>query len=327
MNLKKLIAIIIAVIILAVNLAIIKENFRDFTVNKLNQFTKTKTDITENIISGTNSSTKIAVLGIYDTIELGDKHSQLMNSLENIRNDEDIKGVILNVETPGGGVYESAQISDKIKQIKSERNIPFYTVMGSLAASGGYYVSASTDKIYAMPETMTGSIGVIMSSTNFSGLFEKYGVKTDVIKSGEFKDIGSSTKPMSDQDREIFQKLIDNSYARFVKVVSEGRNMPIETVKMIADGRVYDGQQALELGLVDKMGYYEDALNDMIDALALDDPKIIEYEYTENIDSLLSLLGVSYSNLMKSEMQKSIDAVKNLQTTNQNKPMYLYGGM
>lgn len=327
MNIKKVIAIIIAIVILAINIAIIKDNFQNFTTEKLYQLTSPKSGMSESVISDGDSSSKIAVLSIEGTIIAGPQHYHLMNSLEAIRDDSTIKGVILEVDSPGGGVYESAQISDKIKQIKEETNIPFYTVMGSMAASGGYYVSAVTDKIYAMPETTTGSIGVILSSTNFSGLFEKYGVSTNVIKSGEFKDIGSSTKPMSDQDRAILQTLIDNSYNRFVNVVAQGRGMSVDTVKIIADGRVYDGQQALDLGLIDEFGYYEKALEDLSAELNIDNPQVIMYEYKEDFNGLLSLLGASYSNMNKSEIQKNIEAIQNIQTNHQNRPMYLYGGM
>lgn len=325
MNIKKIIAILIAVIILVLNVAIIKNNTNNFSFDSL--FSLTQGSLIQNVISDGDASSKIAVISISGVIEDGDYHDYIMNSFENIRNDDNIAGVIMQVNSPGGGVYESAEISDKIKQIKTEKDIMFYTVMGSVAASGGYYVSALSDKIYAMPETMTGSIGVIMSTLNYSGLLEKYGVSSEVIKSGEFKDIGSSTKIMSESDRAILQTMVDSSYNRFVNLVAEGRNMSVEEVKSIADGRIYDGAQAKELNLVDEFGYYEDALRDIKQALAIDNPQVISYEYKESFNGLLSLFTKSYINMNKSELQRNLDALKNIQTNTNNKPMYLYGGM
>lgn len=327
MNWKKLIALIIAILILLLNIFIIKENLLGLKSGKLTDFSKRKNEYSENVIERGNSYAQIAVITIDDVILPGHKHEQLMSSLEAIRSSSHTKGVIVYIDTPGGGTYESAQIADKIKQIKEEKTIPFYAVMGGMAASGGYYVASVCDKIYAMPDTTTGSIGVIISSTNFSQLFNNHGIQVDVIKSGPFKDIASSSKIMSDEERQILQTQVDNAYNRFIEVVSKGRDIPIETVRQIADGRIYDGQQAMELKLIDEFGYYESAVEGLKKDLNLTNPEIVSYDYSESYNDLFSLLSTTYTNIQKSELQKNLEAVKLIQQQYQDKPMYLYGGM
>lgn len=326
MNWKKMVALLIAILILMLNVFIVKEKIMNFSGGGLTDFSK-KPEYTESVIEHGDYNSQIAVITIDDVIVDGYKHEQFMQSLESIRESSNVKGVILSVDSPGGGVYESAEIADKILQIKSEKSIPFYAVMGGTAASGGYYVSVVCDRIYAMPETITGSIGVIMSSTNFSELFKKYGIQTNVIKSGQFKDIGSSSKNMTQEDREILQSLVDSSYNRFVEIVAKGRKMSVETVKEIADGRIYDGEQALKLKLIDKFGYFEDVVEDMKSDLKLQNPEVVSYDYVEYYNNLFSLLGTAYNNMGKSELQKNLDALKMIEQNYQNKPMYLYGGM
>lgn len=227
-------------------------------------------ELTETVIEEGGNDT-IAVLSVDGTIqdtgdsgslfsEAGYNHSFFMQQLEQVRNDDNIQGVLLYVNSPGGGVMESAQIRDKILQIQKERNIPFYVSMGSMAASGGYYISAPADKIFASKETLTGSLGVIMQGYDYSELMKKLGVSDNTIKSGEYKDIMSGTRPMTEDEKKIMQSMIDDSYNEFVKVVAQGRGMTVEQVRKIADGRIYDGRQAKENGLIDEFGYQEDAL-------------------------------------------------------------------
>src|SRR5262249_39988293 len=152
---------------------------------------------------------------------------------------------------PGGGGVESAEIHDRLKEVQKDTKKPVYISMGSMAASGGYYISTAAKKIYASPETLTGCLGGIMEGINYQGLADKYGVDFVTIKSGKYKDIMSPTRKMTDEERQILQRMIDNSYEGFVKVISEGRHMTVEQVKKIADGRVYDGRQAKNLNLID----------------------------------------------------------------------------
>ena len=146
-----------------------------------------------------------------------------MNQLNEIYEDETVKGVVLTVNSPGGGVVESADIYDGIRAIQEEMEIPVYVSMGGMAASGGYYVSAPAEKIFVNRETITGSIGVIMESMNYSKLAEKYGIDFNTIKTGPYKDIMSGSREMTDEERNMLQEMINDSYERFVEIIAEGR--------------------------------------------------------------------------------------------------------
>lgn len=208
-------------------------------------------------------------------------HQKILSDLDQIIEDTSIKAVVIKVDTPGGGVYESAELRDKIKEMKELRDIPIYVVMESMATSGGYYISADADKIFASKETITGSIGVIMSGLNLSGLMEKYGVEDMTIKSGDLKDVGSATRPTTEEDLGVLQDLVDSMYERFVDVVADGRNMDRALVYEIADGRIYDGEQALDVGLIDAIGYYNQAMLDLESAYELENAQIFSYSSSE----------------------------------------------
>ncbi|WLR46653.1 signal peptide peptidase SppA [Halobacillus litoralis] len=208
----------------------------------------------------------------------GYQHDRFMKKLEAIKEDASIKGVHLYVNSPGGGVYESAEIHDKLLEIK-EAGKKIYVSMGNMAASGGYYVSAPADRIFASNDTFTGSLGVIMESINYQELANEYGVKFNTIKSGEFKDIMSPTKEMTEADREILQTLVDESYQQFVNVIVEGREMSESRVKELADGRIYSGKQAVENGLVDEIGFREDTLKALKKEIG-GDPQVFQYKNT-----------------------------------------------
>lgn len=287
----------------------------------------------ENIISGSNPSERILVLNVNGLISDSGaspyssgssyNHQDILKQLDNISKDSTIKGIILRVDSPGGTTFASAQLRDKIVEVKEATKIPIYTSMGSLAASGGYYISAPTDKIYASEETMTGSIGVIMNSVNITGLYEKLGIKDNTIKSGAHKDMLSPSKPVNEEDNAIVQNLITGSYNRFVKVVSEGRKMPEDRVRQLADGRIYDGAQALEVQLVDKIGYFQDVVKDMANDLNLSDPQVFDRSYTR-IPNIFNMFG------FKSKKNNSLDDLTRVLEAYQypSSPtlMYLYGG-
>ena len=190
-------------------------------------------------------------------------HRSFMEKLNAIKDNDTVKGIILRVNSPGGGVVESAEIHNKLMQIKKETKKPIYVSMGSQAASGGYYISTPADKIFASPETMTGSLGVIMQSYNFEGLAEKYGIDMVTIKSGKYKDLMNPFREVTEDEKEILQSMVTSSYDQFVKVIAEGRSMPEDEVRKIADGRIYDGRQAKEINLIDELGYLEDVIADM----------------------------------------------------------------
>ncbi|WEZ09264.1 signal peptide peptidase SppA [Priestia flexa] len=288
-------------------------------------------ELTEMVIEEGASLNKIAVLEVNGTIQdTGDStsvfsqggynHELFLEQLDAAKDDDMVKGIIIKVNSPGGGVVESAQIHKKMEEIQADTKKPIYISMGSMAASGGYYISTSADKIYATPDTLTGSLGVIMQSVNYGELAERLGVKDVTIKSGEHKDIMSPTRDMTEEERQIMQKLIDNSYSGFVDVISKGRDLSESKVREIADGRIYDGRQAKELKLVDELGFFEDSLVDMKKQYKLKDAQVIEYESGFGFPSWLSM---SMNKMMGSDQQLS-SVLKSLAEPNSPRMMYLY---
>ncbi|MBF0465831.1 MAG: signal peptide peptidase SppA [Nitrospirae bacterium] len=184
---------------------------------------------------------------------------ETVKELKKYREDSSIKAIVVRVNSPGGAVVPSQEIYSEIKKTTGKKKIVVVS-MGSLAASGGYYISAPATKIIANQGTITGSIGVIMETLNISGLMSKVGVNSEVVKSGKFKDIASMYRGIGKEERAILQGVLDDTHSQFIEAVSEGRHMPIEKVREIADGRIFTGRQALALGLVDKLGTLQDAI-------------------------------------------------------------------
>lgn len=179
--------------------------------------------------------------------------------LEEAREDRNIKAVLLRINSPGGSAAASQEISEEVDKLRAAGK-PVVVSMGDAAASGGYWIAVHGDTIMANPATTTGSIGVIMQTQNLEGLYEKLGIKQGAIKSAEHKDMGAPYRPMTEEERSILQGMVDDIFDQFVEVVAKGRNMPLEKVRELADGRVFTGRQALELGLVDRLGNYNDAV-------------------------------------------------------------------
>ena len=172
-----------------------------------------------------------------------------------------VKSVVIRINSPGGGVAASQEIYEAIKKFRAETKKKVVVSMGSVAASGGYYVACGADKIFANPGTITGSIGVIAEWYNYGDLLRWAKMQDVVIKSGTFKDAGSGTRPLTDEEKVYFQSLINNMYNQFVATVASSRKMKDEDVRKLADGRVYTGQQAKADGLVDELGTYQDAID------------------------------------------------------------------
>ncbi|MDI6745079.1 MAG: signal peptide peptidase SppA [Thermodesulfovibrionales bacterium] len=172
--------------------------------------------------------------------------------------DPSIKALVLRVDSPGGAVAPSQEIYAEVKKATLKKKV--IVSMGSVAASGGYYISAPANRIIANPGTLTGSIGVIMEIPNIEGLMNKIGIKTEVIKSGRHKDIASAFRKMGKEERLILQSVLDDVHEQFIKAVSNGRKIPFEEAKKLADGRIFTGKQALEARLVDELGTIEDAI-------------------------------------------------------------------
>ncbi|MBM3284737.1 MAG: signal peptide peptidase SppA [Candidatus Aminicenantes bacterium] len=211
----------------------------------------------------------------------GDALSRVYYRLEKASMDALVKGVILRLDTPGGDVTSSDVLTHEIRKFKEKKRLPVVALMMGVAASGGYYVATACDSIVAHPSTITGSIGVISVFPNIEGLFAKVGVKTVVIKSGGMKDAGSPFRGMSAEEQQIFQEVIDEFYENFLRVVEERRKDAItrEELRKIADGRIYTAAQALELKLIDSIGYFDDALAEVLSRAALREAKIVAYSY------------------------------------------------
>ncbi|MFN3337263.1 MAG: signal peptide peptidase SppA, partial [Thermomicrobium sp.] len=180
---------------------------------------------------------------------------QIVEQLERARKNPHVKVVLLRVDSPGGGINASREIWAAVKRVQ-EAGKPVVAFFEDTAASGGYYISAPADRIVAMPDTITGSIGVIAVIPDLSELYEKLGIRMQVVKSGEFKDMLSSDRPLTAEERALLEQLIREAYDEFVRVVADGRQMPEERVRQLADGRIYTGRQAKDLGLVDELGGY-----------------------------------------------------------------------
>ncbi len=188
-----------------------------------------------------------------------------------------VKAIVLRIDSPGGGVVPSQEIHDAVKRVKNKSNKAIIASMGTVAASGGYYIAAATDRIIANPGSLTGSIGVIMEMANFEGLMKKVGVEGVVIKSGRFKDVGSPVRKMSDEERKLLQSVMDDVHQQFIQAVADGRSLEVSDVEPLADGRIYTGRQAKEARLVDELGDLDDAIHIAADIAGMEgEPKVVE---------------------------------------------------
>jgi protease-4 len=199
---------------------------------------------------------KIAIVEIKGVIS---QSSGVIEELLQYVEDEGVKGIILRIDSPGGGVGPAQEIYREIIKIKPKKKV--VTSMGSVAASGGYYIACASDRIVANPGTITGSIGVIMQFSNLEELLKKIGVKGVVLKSGEHKDIGSPFREMTPEEKRIMQEVLDNVHQQFIQAVADGRKLDREKVVQIAYGRILTGEQAKNLGLVDEMGNLQDTID------------------------------------------------------------------
>ena len=231
-----------------------------------------------------------------DVIATIDFSGQILESdkfiakMEKLVKSEKVKGIIVKVNSPGGAITPSFNIYNYIMTIEK----PVYIAMDSVAASGGYLIALGADKIYAMPTTITGSIGVIMSLVNMEELFDKIGIKSVVLKSGKFKDIGNPDKTMTEEETALMMEVINDMYEQFVNAVASRRNLQVSEVKEIADGRIFTGNMAEKLKLIDNLGSYSDAFVDM--KIALENDKLELYEYKEKkkfIDKLIEGTGIN----------------------------------
>ncbi len=252
---------------------------------------------------------------VFGSTSSGAYSNYIVRTLRRANDDPHIKAVVLRVNSPGGGVVASDEIYEQVKAMTK----PVVVSMGTLAASGGYYISAPADEIWANRHTLTGSIGVIIQFVNIEGFMEKYGIGATTIKSGVNKDTGSMYRTPTADEIAIWQGIVDEAYGVFVQIVADGRGLDEDTVRTLADGRVYTGQQALDLHLVDHLGNLKDATNRAGELGGLGtNPNVIEYGNPRPL--LPGLFGALHKPSPVEELQTilHIDASPSL--------MYLYTG-
>jgi protease-4 len=260
-------------------------------------------------ISGPASGPAVAVIDVNGTILSGQAGAfdtspvaasgDIIPLIKQAAADADVKAIVLRVDSPGGSVVASNEIYHALKTCGK----PIVVSMGELAASGGYYISMAADYIIANPDTLTGSIGVISEFPEASGLLDKLGIVVTTIKSGENKDLGSLYRPMTDEEKALWQQVVDETYDEFVQIVAEGRNLPEAQVRALADGRVFTGRQALANGLVDALGYEEDAIAKAAELGKITGTPQVFRLVTASSGSLLSLLsGQLGSGLLSSDI-------------------------
>ena len=243
-------------------------------------------------------------------------HSWTLKKIDQLKSDSNNRGLIIAVNTPGGGVYESDELYLAIKDYKETTGRPVYSYMKSQATSGGYYISAPCDKIIANRNCWTGSIGVTIGTMyDITGLLKKYGVKTVTITSGKNKAMGSYTNELTEEQQEILQSLVDEAYEQFVGIVAEGRGMSVKDVKKLADGRIYTAKQAKANGLIDEIATYDEAVDDMKKRFELDSCVVNEIKYKNN-EPLLYRLLMETAELGRSREDTELDGPKSLMEQN-----------
>ena len=249
-------------------------------------------------------------LGVIDVKGVILESEEILANLVAFREEPKIKGIVLRIDSPGGAVGASQEIYDEVRRTRAIK--PVVVSMGSVAASGGLYVSLGAGKIVANPGTLTGSMGVILKFANLEGLFDKIGYKNEVVKSGRLKDIGSPSRPMTEEERQMLQGMIDNVQEQFVQAVSESRSLPAAEVRKIADGRIFSGQQAKEYGLVDQLGNFSDAVMLAAELSGIKSDKMPELIYPREDD-------FSFLRLMTGKNSESL-----LQQTGLSGPLLAY---
>ncbi len=220
-------------------------------------------------------------IGIIELKGVITSSEQTIANLLKFKNNNNVKAIVVRIDSPGGAVGASQEIYREIKRVDKVK--PIVASMGSVAASGGYYSAIGAEKIVASPGTLTGSMGVILKFANLEQIFNKIGYKSEIIKSGKFKDMGSPGRSLTPDERVMLQELLDNVHGQFIRAIAESRNLAEEDVKKIADGRIFSGEQAVDLGLVDSLGNFTDAvqLAASLGGLPDSDPYLIYPEKNE----------------------------------------------
>ena len=253
----------------------------------------------DGVITDTDSPSSF---GISDGVTSSRKIKKTLRSIEA---DADIKALLIRVNSPGGSAAASEEIYQELESFKSRTKLPIISYFSDIAASGGYYVSMASDRIIANPNTITGSIGVIISYLNIEELSSRYGVKNIVYKSGEFKDILNEFKAPTQAENEIMQSLVTDTHETFINVVSKGRKMPKEVVVPLANGRVYSANQAVTNNLIDQIGTLDTAIAAAQDLAQVKTPKVIEYGKPDFWETFLGAAGQKFNINLLPELRGS----------------------
>ena len=251
------------------------------------------------------SKNRIAIVYAVGEIDGSNKNEgidseDISEDLLDIADNDKIKAVVLRINSPGGSAYGSEQIWKAVSVVKSKK--PIVVSMGDYAASGGYYIACNTDRIFAQPTTLTGSIGIFGIFPNIGGLTDKLGIKFDNVKTNKYSDFGATYRPMNTEERAILQRYINNGYELFTKRCAEGRNMNIDSLKAIAEGRIYSGTDAMRLGLVDEMGGLEEAITFAAKKANISDYTI---KYYPSVKSLIEQISDIFSTSVEERIVKS----------------------
>ena len=215
-------------------------------------------------------------IGIVDITGLISDSQYIVNQVKKFRKDKRIRGIILRIDSPGGAVGPSQEIYNEVLKTR-ESGKTIYASMGALAASGGYYIASAAERIFANPGTLTGSIGVIMVFSNAQGLMKKIGLQPEIVKAGEYKDIGSPARAMTQKERNLLQSVVTDVHQQFIEAVASGRDISVAEVTKIADGRILTGRQAYSLNLVDQMGGLQVSIDQLAHKVGIiGSPKIIK---------------------------------------------------
>lgn len=258
-----------------------------------------------------NADAKIALVEVSGTI-MPPFTKRILDTLDHIENDRDVKGVILVVDSPGGLVADSHQIYHRLKKLREQRsNLPVFVSMSRMAASGGYYVAMGAGpegRIYAEPTTWTGSIGVIIPRYNVSKLASDFGVQAEPLTTGPYKDALSPFRDMTDDERVVWESILNDAYDRFQEVILDGRaeQLNADEVSALATGRIFTSQQALDNKLIDKIGYLEDAIDDLKGQLKIAKAHVIRYQHPLSLSEVF--LGASQARQKSDPIRELLDA-------------------
>lgn len=231
-----------------------------------------------------------------------------VKQLHDFMNNDSVKAVVVRIDSPGGVVGPSQEIYAEMKKVTAKKKV--VVSMGSVAASGGYYIAVPATAIFANPGTITGSIGVLMKFSNVEGLMDKIGMKAFTLKTGKYKDVGSPVRAMNADEKAMLQEVIDSTHGQFVRAVAEGRKLPLTAVKEIADGRIFSGEQALNLKLIDRLGTLQDAIEEAGRLAGIKgEPQIIRHPKRKNpfLEMLMEETSSRVSDIVRQEKGVSIN--------------------